>query len=123
MARPAVVRVMEVDRGLVLGDRVTVARTPQARLRGLLGRATLGPGEGLLLRPCNGIHTWGMRFSIDVVFVDAESIVVRIESALPPGRMIPWVRRACQALELPPGTAAAVGLVPGARLCIQGATR
>lgn len=123
MAGPAVVRVTEVDRGLVLGDRVTVARTPHARLRGLLGRAALGPGEGLLLHPCNGVHTWGMRFSIDVLFLDAEGLVIRVEPSLPPGRMIPWVRRARQALELPAGAAQAAGLAAGARLRIEGVAR
>lgn len=123
MARPAVVRVTEVDRGLVLGDRVAVARTPRARLRGLLGRATLGPGEGLLLHPCNGVHTWGMRFSIDVLFLDAEGRVIRVEPSLPPGRMIPWVRRAREVLELPAGAAQAAGVAAGARLRIEGVAR
>ncbi|RJQ12607.1 MAG: DUF192 domain-containing protein [Dehalococcoidia bacterium] len=109
----------EVEGGLVLCHRGAVARTPIARLRGLLGRATLSPGEGLLLRPCNGIHTLGMRFAIDVLFLDAEGLVVRVEPSLQPGRMVPWVRGARQALELPSGVVQAAGVIPGSRLQIE----
>ncbi len=109
--QPAV-RVTEVEGGLVLGHCVVVARTPVARLRGLLGRAALSPGEGLLLRPCNGIHTLGMRFAIDVLFLDAEGLVIRVEPSLQPGRMVPWVRGARQALELSSGGRAGGGCHP-----------
>lgn len=104
---------------MTLGDRIALARSPVARLRGLLGRAGLAPGEGLLLRPCNGVHTWGMKFSIDVVFLDAGGNVLRVEHSMLPGRMVPWVRRAKQALELPAGATTAVGLEVGARLAIE----
>lgn len=117
----AFVQVTELSGGNVLGARVSVARTPLTRLRGLLGRAGLGPGEGLLIRPCNGVHTIGMRFSIDVVFMDAGGRVVRIEQALSPGRMVPWVRHARQALELPAGAVKAAGVVVGSQLNVEGA--
>ncbi|TAJ17850.1 MAG: DUF192 domain-containing protein [Dehalococcoidia bacterium] len=104
---------------IILGDRIAFARSPLARLRGLLGRVGLEPGEGLLLRPCNGVHTWGMKFSIDVVFLDAGGNVLRVERAMRPGRMVPWVRRAKQALELPAGATTAIGLDVGARLAIE----
>lgn len=119
MARRVTISVVDRSRAVVLGDRIVLARTPLARLRGLLGRAGLGAGEGLLLRPCNGVHTWGMRFSIDVVFLDAEGTVIRIEPGMSPRRMVPWVRRAKQALELPAGSATAVGLSLGMRLDVE----
>lgn len=102
----------------ILGDRVVLARSPLARLRGLLNRRGLEAGEGLLLRPCNGVHTWGMRFTIDVVFLDSDGVVLRIERSMRPRRMVPWVRKAKQALELPDGATAALDLGVGARLAI-----
>ena len=104
--------------GDIVGDRVDTACSPLTRLRGLLGRTKLDPGEGLLLRPCNGVHTWGMRFAIDVLFLDAQNRVIRLDPSLPPSRMVPWVRHSKQALELPAGTARAAGVVVGSRLRI-----
>ena len=57
--------------GRALCEECVVADNPFTRLRGLLGRRGLGAGEGLLLRPSPSIHTWFMRFAIDVVFLDA----------------------------------------------------
>lgn len=122
MVASATVQVSKSEGGAVLGDRVTVARSPLARLRGLLGRSGLARGEGLLIRPCNGVHTWGMQFSIDVVFLDARDCVLRLEPSLPPRRMVPWVRGARQALELPAGTAREAGVVVGSCLRIEGAS-
>lgn len=119
MASGASVVVVEVTNGSVLGDRVEVARTALGRLRGLLGRRGLAPGSGLLLQPCNGVHTFGMQFSIDVLFLDADGLVLRSEDSLPPGHVVPWVRRAKQALELPAGTAVAAGIAAGTRLRIE----
>lgn len=103
---------------IILGDRVALARSPLARLRGLLNRQGLEAGEGLLLRPCNGVHTYFMRFAIDVVFLDSDGVVLRIERSMRPQRMVPLVRRAKQALELPAGATAAVDLGVGSRLAI-----
>lgn len=119
MRTTAIVRIVDVERDLVIARRVQVARRPVERLRGLLGRSGLACGEGLLLTPCNGVHTWGMQFSIDVVFLDAAGRVVRVASSMPPGRMIPWVRRAKQVLELASGAAAVDGVNVGTRLRIE----
>lgn len=75
------------------------------RARGLLGRRGLAAGHGLLLKPCDAIHTLGMRFPIDVVFLDAQNRVVRIHRHVPPHRLL--IRGgpgAVAALELPAGT-------------------
>ena len=55
-------------------------------MRGLLGRSGLNEGEGILLRPAGSIHTFFMRFAIDVVFLDRDLVVVGIESSLGPWR-------------------------------------
>ena len=55
-------------------------------MRGLLGRSGLNEGEGILLRPAASIHTFFMRFAIDVVFLDRDLVVLGIESSLEPWR-------------------------------------
>ena len=112
MARPeAIVRVD--DR--VVCERCLVADTPFARMRGLLGRTELPRGEGVFLRPAGSIHTFFMRFPIDVVFVDGEGIVVGVERELPPWRTAR--RRGAKAvLELAAGTAA---VQPGEVLSLE----
>ena len=85
---------------------VDVAATRATRRRGLLGRESLGATEGLLLSPCKAVHTVGMRFPIDVIFIDRDGRVVRIVPALAPWRMA-MSARAKAVIELAAGTAAA----------------
>lgn len=70
--------------------RYTVAATPWARMRGLLGRRGLPPGQGLLITPCNAIHTLGMRFAIDARFYDRRGHLTREVLGLRPGRWWVW---------------------------------
>ena len=70
--------------GRIVCETVQVADTILRRMRGLLGRGSLEPGDGLLLRPAWSIHTMFMRFPIDVVFVDHDLIVLRIAHSLRP---------------------------------------
>lgn len=101
--------------GAVVCESCLVAATPFARMRGLLGRAELARGEGILLRPAGSIHTFFMRFAIDAVFVDRELTVVGIAERLAPWRTAR--RRGAKAvLELPAGEAAHRGLRLGDRL-------
>jgi uncharacterized membrane protein (UPF0127 family) len=101
--------------GGVVCERCTVAATPLARMRGLLGRSELPPGEGILLRPAGSVHTAFMRFPIDVVFLDRELRVLAVEADVPAWRT--RARRAAKAvLELPAGEAARRRLAPGDRL-------
>lgn len=104
----------------VLADRLRVADTHWTRLRGLLGTRGLAPGEGLWIRPCNQVHMLGMRYAIDVVFLDAAGLVLRAVEHLRPGRVSPRVRGAASVLELPAGTVARTGLVEGARVAVAG---
>ena len=88
--------------GRPLCEECVVADNPLTRLRGLLGRQGLGAGEGLLLRPAPSIHTWFMRFAIDVVFLDAELRVLRVAQAVKPWRFA-GCRGARAVLELASG--------------------
>jgi uncharacterized membrane protein (UPF0127 family)/Flp pilus assembly protein protease CpaA len=101
--------------GQVVCRRLSIAETPRTRTRGLLGRRSLEPGEGLLLRPANSVHTAFMRFAIDVVFLDEELGVVDVVAGLVPWR-IAARRRARVVLELPAGVAAGRGIRAGMQL-------
>jgi uncharacterized protein len=100
------------ENGDVVVDQCVVADSPVSRLRGLLGRSELRPGEGLLLRPASAIHTCFMRFPIDAVFLDEELRVLGISDELRPWRAAS--RRGARAvLELPAGESARRGLEAG----------
>jgi uncharacterized membrane protein (UPF0127 family) len=101
VARPLVT--VRAD-GRVVCERCLVAKTPWARMRGLLGRSDLPRGEGILLRPAGSIHTFFMRFPIDAVFLDNAGKVVGIERELRPWRTARH-RGAKAVLELAAGAA------------------
>jgi uncharacterized protein len=114
MGEPSRKAVVRVD-GAPICERCSVAATPVTRLRGLLGRAELPSDEGLLIRPTSAIHTWFMRFPIDVVFLDRELVVVDVVSELRPWRMT--ARRGAKAvLELASGESRRRGIRQGERL-------
>ena len=86
---------------LSIGDDIVIADTWQMRTKGLIGRAKLNHGEGLLIPNCKAIHTWFMRFAIDVVFMDKDYCVVKTISQLKPFRLAFGGRSAQHVLELP----------------------
>jgi uncharacterized membrane protein (UPF0127 family) len=100
------------ETGKVVCDRCELARTHLARMKGLLGRRALPPGEGLWLQPAGSIHTFFMRFPIDAVFVDAERRVVKVAPDLRAWRAA-GRRGAHAVLELAAGEAARVGISTG----------
>jgi len=97
------VRAANRDRGTELASRVRKAATFWTRLKGLRGRPGLADGEALWIVPSRGVHTRGMSFPIDVVFLDRGMRVLAVEESLAPGRIsgIRW--RARTVLELPAG--------------------
>lgn len=98
------VKVVNLSRNEVLAETAAVAETPRSRRRGLLDYPPLARGEGLLIVPCRQVHTFGMRYPIDVIFVDASWAVRRTVRGLRPGRLSPLVLSSRAALELPAGT-------------------
>ena len=100
--------------------RAFKAASVPARMFGLLGRRALAPDEALWLTPCSSVHTLGMNYPIDVVFLDRARRVVATRSAVKPRRMS-IARRAHSVLELPALTAARLGIVPGVSLTLEGA--
>ena len=106
---------LETETGGVVCELGVLADTPLRRMKGLLGRRSLLPGEGLLLKPAGSIHTWFMRFSIDAVFLDGDLRVLDVRHDVRPWRTA--LRRGAKSvLELPSGEAARVGVTPGEQL-------
>jgi uncharacterized membrane protein (UPF0127 family) len=91
-----------------LATALAIADTHWTRLRGLLGVRShdFRNGSGLWIVPCHGVHTLGMGFPIDVVYLDDAKTVIHIQGDLPPWRFAPVRRRAASVLELPCRTAA-----------------
>jgi len=112
------------DKQNALAAEVQLARSLWARFWGLMSRASLPEGHGLLLQPCTSVHTFFMRFPIDVIFLDKANRVVKIIPEMKPWRMKPWRtalggRGAHSALELNGGCAGAAGLEVGDTLTIE----
>src|SRR4051812_10371932 len=92
-----------------LATALAVADTHWTRFRGLLGLASndFRNGSGLWIVPCHGVHTLGMGFPIDVVYLDRDLTVIHVETDLQPWRFAPVRRIATSVLELPSRTTAA----------------
>lgn len=109
---PDVLRVRNVTRQTVLATGLEVARSGPRRRKGLLGRAGLAQGEGLWIVPCESVHTFFMRFPIDLVYLDRKHRVRKVRNAVGA-----WRLSACftahSVLELPAGTARATGTLRG----------
>lgn len=88
----------------VLGVDAEVAHTFAERAKGLIGRRTLAPGQGMLIERCNAIHTFFMRFPIDATFLDRSGRVVKVVRNIRPWRPLVWGGwRAVQVLETAAG--------------------
>ncbi|WP_084185288.1 DUF192 domain-containing protein [Desulfonatronum thiodismutans] len=89
--------------GTQLASRLEKADRLAARVKGLLGRRGLESGHGLWIEPCKQIHTFFMRFPIDVVFIDSRHHVLSMRSGFLPWRLSPFLFSARSVLELPTG--------------------
>ena len=97
-------RVINLTKNTVVAQNAGIADNLFSRMRGLLGRKSLNPQEGLILRPCNSIHTFFMQFPIDVVFLDRYDLAIKVYHSLPPWRMSGTFFRSALCLELPAGS-------------------
>lgn len=104
--------------GAVLASDLELAADSRTRTRGLLGREGLPDGTVMILAPCNGVHTFFMRFTIDVVFVDRQGRVLKVCRALKPWR-IGFSFRAFGALEFATPAVGQRDLVKGDQLDIR----
>lgn len=96
----------------VLWEKVTIARSFFARLIGLLSKTNLDSSEGMLFYKAPSIHTFGMKFPIDILFMDITGKIVRIFSDVKPNRIIPYVK-SWATLELKAGQCVEKQIQPG----------
>ena len=105
-------------RNAVLGEAVDVADTSEKRRVGLLKHERLEPGEGLWIKPCESVHTFFMKFAIDLVYVDKKQKVRKVRRAVPPWRLSACLT-AHSIIELPAGTIERTGTQAGDELSIE----
>ncbi|MGI6119136.1 MAG: DUF192 domain-containing protein [Desulfosporosinus sp.] len=89
--------------GIIIADQVSIADSFFKRLIGLLKHQSLATSAGILLSPCKQVHTIGMNFSIDVIFLSVDDQIVHIEYSMPPGKISKYVRSAARVLEVQAG--------------------
>jgi uncharacterized membrane protein (UPF0127 family) len=101
--------------GAIVADALEAALDSASRRKGLLGRDGLPEGAALVIAPTNAVHTFAMRFPIDVVFVRRSGVVAKVRHAMPRGRMSASLL-AFAVIELPAGAAGRAGVRAGDRL-------
>lgn len=97
-------KALNVTKSTVVAANLEEASNFISRLKGLIGRARLGQDEGLWMARCRAIHTFWMRFPIDVVFLDEELVVKKVVKSLQPYHPFIFCRSAKGVLELHEGT-------------------
>ena len=112
------IQVRNLTRDAVLADAASVADTSETRRTGLLKHTGLASGEGLWIVPCESVHSFFMKFTIDVLYLDRQHKVKKIRP-----RMVPWRASACltahSVLELPAGAITQTGTQAGDQLEIK----
>ena len=107
-----------------LSTELQVAATHLSRLRGLMGTRSekFRAGQGLWIVPSRGVHTFAMRFPIDVVYLDGQKVVIYMQPNLKPWRLAPVRLQAASVLELPGATLASTGTAVGDQIEIATGT-
>jgi uncharacterized membrane protein (UPF0127 family) len=109
---------VDAANGRVVVPRLELALDSATRRKGLLGRDGLEEGAGLMIAPSNSVHTFFMRFAIDIVFLNRSGRVLKIRHRVP-ARRVAISATAHAVLELPAGAATAAGIGVGDTLALQ----
>jgi len=112
-------KVINLSKNTLLADKAGLANTFSKRLIGLLSRRSLEKGEGLILSPSNCIHSFFMRFTIDVIFLDKNSAVVGVLLSFKPFRFSPIYFNASSAIEVPEFTISSTHTQPGDKITFE----
>ena len=94
----------------IIADKVNIAKTFLTRSIGLLSKTSMPKDEGLIIKPCCSIHTFFMRFPIDVVFIDCKNMVVALYENVLPNRILPIHFSSLYVIELAAGQIANKGI-------------
>ena len=105
--------------GQEIAQDIRMADTFIKRLKGLLFEKALDEEQGLLITPCNQVHTLGMKFPIDLVYLTNEGEVIHTQSAVAPGAVGPCIRRCGRVLELKEGTVRKKRIAMGQRIAFD----
>jgi uncharacterized membrane protein (UPF0127 family) len=103
--------------GRILWDSVETANNFYTRFKGLMGRKSLAKSEAMLITKCNQVHTFNMRFTIDVIYLDKSMRVVRIDT-IPPRKIGLYIKAASSVLEAAEGTASSFDIQVGDELTL-----
>lgn len=106
-------KAINVTTGQVIATRVKIAQDFKSRSIGLLNRTSLDEDEALLIKPCNAIHTFFMKFPIDVAFLDKNGKVVKLRQSIQKARFSGSMLRAYMTLEMPQGKLSKIHLKLG----------
>ena len=96
-------RLINQTKNTILAEDVFIANTPFKRIKGLLGKKVFLPDQAIILDPCNSVHTFFMRFAIDILFVDKDYKVVKALPKLDPNRITRIYWHSSRVIELPVG--------------------
>jgi len=110
--------IINITKETNLTQKVSVASNVLARSAGLLGTVAPDPGKALYLVPCKAVHTFGMKYPLDVVFLDIQGRVIKLVQNLAPNKMTSFVPAANCVLELPPNTIAVAPIETGDELYV-----
>ena len=110
--------ISNVTQNSIIASDAALADNFISRLKGLLGTDKLDTGKALIIFPCNSIHTFGMKYPIDVVFLDNHDKVVKINEAMPVNRFA-LCSKSNYVIELPAGTIEATGTVVGDKISLK----
>jgi len=100
----------EISSNLLLADTII------SRMKGLLGRDTMPADMALWIKPCKGVHTFGMKFSIDVIYLDKNNTVIALEKNLRPNKMTRVYLKAASVIELPENSIDLSKTAPGNKI-------
>ncbi len=112
-------QIVNISNGRVLAYDAHAANSFGKRLKGLLGQKFFERGDALVISPCQQIHSYGMKFKFDAIFVDKEMRVIHVLETIPPFKISPFIKKAYMVIELPAGTVASSGTVYNHQLIFQ----
>jgi len=92
----------ETENGETILSNVAYANNFWLRLKGLLGKKSITPQQGLLIEPCNSVHSLGMKFPIAVIYLSKDNQILHVIPEMQPGKLGPLIRKSRRVLECHP---------------------